>query len=264
MQILKMTNIRMTLSLIVLCASMKFDGAYGQAFKGHTIGETTAAFLVTEPALKAKLTNCQDNAPRELTDDELRRQFGRKAAENFARQEAQLNAQGQHMRHLNRDPDVYGDQCGGLLSALVSGLGQIDGNGYDLINPYRMKLTHRAISEKDMTLMPRPVSNDRWFVFDKGLLVSLAMNLDVIYDTVRADVSSRLGVSPIETRIPFHNAFGAQWEAVTSTWNTVTLHAELTQDHNPGKPSLPRLGVSDKAWESTHASSRAAPASSLD
>ena len=150
---------------------------------------------------------------------------------------------------MDKDPDVYGDKCGALVDALVKGDGGIDGNGYDILNKYELNLLRRSMSHDLRSSLSTPLpplreinENGRQFTFRNGLLVALSMTLAVEYLAVREDVTMRLGVTPTEAEVPYHNAYGARWNEVIAVWNNEKLHAELTQDDNPAKPS-PRLSV---------------------
>jgi hypothetical protein len=221
-----------------------------QSFKGHQIGEAAADFLKTEPAMQAKLNDCLATAPHELTPEEIKQRYGRKIYEKYQKQELQTQANGKHEQVMDKDPDVYGDKCGALVDALVKGDGWIDGNGYDILNKYELNLLRRSMSHDLRSSLNTPLPhypeiniNDRHFTFRNGVLVALSMTLAAEYLAVREDVTKRLGVTPTEAEVPYHNAYGARWNQVIAVWDNEKLHAELSQDDNPAKPSLPRLSV---------------------
>jgi hypothetical protein len=201
-----------------------------------------------EPAIQTKLTNCQTTAPRELTPDEIKKKYGKKAYENYLKQEAQLNAAGKHAMYMDQDEDIYGDRCGALLETLVTGSGEIDGTGYNCSNPYQRKAFDKLMQSMQPTPMCETEVFPRSFTFHRGRLVMLGIHLADSYEFILEDVTNRLGVSPTETRIPYQNAFGAKWDAATSIWTTDKLTAHLSHDNNPAKPTPSWFTVSDLQW----------------
>jgi hypothetical protein len=85
--------------------------------------------------------------------------------------------------------------------------------------------------------------NNRYFWFHNSALSSLALTVVAAYSSVRDDLTNRLGATPKQATVPYHNAYGATWENISSVWDTETVHVELSQDNNPAKPSLPDVSV---------------------
>jgi hypothetical protein len=265
-----LSNTRLALlSVLVLTGLLQ-----AQTFKGHWIGESTVDFLKAEPTLQAKVTDCQVNAPRELTPEEIRQRYGRRTYEQFQKQAAQYgSSSGTHLAAMDKDPDTYGDKCGALLDALVNGDGLIDGTGYMPNNQYSMNLFKRQLSEQNiyrsMELTKASIKRetnryDRYFRFQNGLLISLSMSVAATYDSLLEDITKRLGVSPVETAVPYHNAFGARWDKLIAAWDNDKLHAELVQDNNPAEPSLPHVTVQTRTLHLKHLEDKKNGPSPLD
>jgi hypothetical protein len=94
-----------------------------------------------------------------------------------------------------------------------------------------------------LTALKAKSLSGRDFMFDNGALRFLSFSLIGDYDSVRDDVTGRLGVAPREQTVPFQNTFGATWNDINASWDTETLRAELAQEHNPSKSSGPFLSV---------------------
>ncbi len=237
-----------------------------QSFKGHHIGESVADFLKSEPAIDAKVKDCQANPPRALTPDEIGNRYGRKVYNRYMKEQAQLSSQGKHEVLFDKDPDAYGDKCGALIDMLENRRAHIKGNGYDTLNPYSIKMDDEFLKGERASIPPMPevdLSN-REFYFDKGELISLILSIAADYESVRKDVTSRVGVEPEEMSVPYHNAFGAHWEDITAVWDTTTLHIELSQEGNPAKPSLPHVLVQTQELNQRNLKRRQAEPKPLD
>jgi hypothetical protein len=243
-----------------------------QTFKGHHIGETATEFLANEPVIQKKLDDCRTNVPRELTPDEIKQRYGKKALQDFLRaSQAQGNATS-HIAIMSRDPDLYDEDCGPVIDALVHGNGHINGVGFEAHSDYWWKIEKRSeampiISAERMTLESGSLANERQidlkgrhFSFEQGLLASFSVKLSDNLVTIRDDVTMRVGGSPTGLSIPMHNGFGATWDDITYIWDTDPIHVRLDQKNNPADPTLPSLFVeSHSLYLEQEAKRKAAP-----
>lgn len=249
-----------------------------QNFKGHHIGETATEFLLVEPVIQAKLRDCQANAPKELTAEEIKKRFGKKVYQDYLRRVSANNAAyggnpPSRVVIMDKDADLYGESCGSAIDALVNGTGRIDGIGFERHNRYWANILKRTSSMSSESMSLDEASqliqvhydiNERQFYFQSGLLASFSLNLVAGIEVIKNDISSRLGVQPTDVSVPMHNAFGARWSDVTSAWDTEKLHVTLTQNNNPAEPSLPRLSVESHSLYTMFLERRKAAPSPLD
>ena len=226
------------LALGVACCALPLFGS-AQSFQGHQIGETTEDFLKVEPELQKLLIECQNSIPRRLTDEEVKKNFGKKAVVELHRR----MMQDPNIGIMDKDQDVFYDKCGAMLTLSSKGEGIIDGKGYDRVNSFHYNLVKRAEAGESLQTM-QPLRDLRDFSFGNGRLTAIRISVVAAdYKEVRDDVSKRLGTLPAETSLPYHNVYGATWNDPFAAWDTGTLHVELDADDNPASPRPPELRV---------------------
>jgi hypothetical protein len=211
-----------------------------QDFKGHHVGESPAQFFAAEPKLKEKLDQCRNTVPRQLTDDEVRRRYGDKTLQELEKRRTSPNPE----VILDKDADVYGDRCFGLLEVANGKDVKIDGTGYDSENMFSKNLSERMAGPESMPLIKAKADNITWlgsdsgsrhFVFKGGVLSNIQLLINAPYEDVVADVTKRLSVPPKEVLTPMHNAYGATWNDPSSTWDTPVVHVIAFENRNPAE-----------------------------
>jgi hypothetical protein len=262
--------------LIVIWLMSAASHLPAQTFKGYHIGETTTEFLATESSIQKKLDDCRTNVPRELTPDEIRQQYGKKALQDFLRaSQSQANATS-HIAVMSRDPDLYGEDCASVIDALVHGAGAINGVGFAR-NSFSSKLDQRIMAlpilsaqrtalEIGRTANARNTYDIRGrdFVFAQGLLASFSVGIGDSVITLRDDITTRVGVAPTSFSIPMHNGFGATWDDFTFMWDTDQVHVRLTQQNNPAATTPANLYVESRSLYLEEEARRKAAPSPLD
>lgn len=210
-----------------------------QTFKGHQIGETFVEFLKVEPAIEHKVDYCRTSAPHQLTPEEvatlspeqLASRYGTatKTLQHYLKMEANYNKPESVSPSFREQLNEYVIKCGpslNLAAIFTKGEGEIDGTGND-----------------PLSLSSEYNENNRYFIFKAGHLVKFSMDLRAYYTDAKDNISQRMGVAPIESITPFHNAFGATWNNYSVRWDSDKVHVELSQENNPAKPSLPTFLV---------------------
>lgn len=210
-----------------------------QMFKSHQIGETFADFLKVEPAIQHRVDYCRTSTPHQLTPEEVAKlspeqltsRYGTatKTLQHYLKMEANYNKPGSVSPSFQEQLNKYVMKCGpsmNLAAIFTKGEGEIDGTGSDLLS-----------------LSSEYNENNRYFIFKDGHLVKFSMDLRAYYTDARDEISQRIGVAPIESITPFHNAFGATWNNYSVNWDSDKIHVELSQENNPAKPSLPTFLV---------------------
>jgi len=253
---------------------------HGQTFKGHHIGETAAEFLAMEPVIQARLTSCQANAPHELSPEEIKTRYGKKALQEFEKRNAENDAKfgghpPSHIGVMSRDADLYGEECGPVIESLVAGTGRIDGVGSERHNHYWGNILDRTkanpmssdamqLDSESMKIESNYDILDRQFYFEDGKLASLSLKIPASVDSIKDDLTKRVNATPVLVSIPMNNAYGATWNNISLFWDSPELHVELSQDENPAAPSVPRLSVESQVLYKKYQARRKAAPSPLD
>ena len=252
-------------SLILLAILTYSAAAPSQTFKGHHIGESVAEFFNAQPDLQAKLTNCLDDKPRELTEPEIKARYGAKVLKEYEKRRTDEGPNATaHTAIMDTDPDVYGDRCAALVDFAQTGQGRMEGTGYLHGNKYEQNLTKRTTSSgvslatlnaeselfKQQSLTREWAGIDpehRTFLFSEGKLQSFSLTVFAPYADIVEDVTSKVNAKSVELLTPMHNAYGATWSDPMTTWDTKEIHVSLTESRNPAEHNSPRLAVQTEA-----------------
>jgi hypothetical protein len=171
------------------------------AIKGYRIGETKTEYLQDHPELQAFLAICH------IDRKEYERQKCGKP----------------HKFDVNYDlcvMNLHLDKCNYLVP------------GFD--GQERMSLSCDMLSTTPK-LDERSVC--AWASGKDGRLISIFAHFDD-YDEVKAGVTAKAKVEPMEISVSSQNGFGARWVDRVATWKTAVNCATLTEDNSPAHAGI--------------------------